>query len=165
MNSLKEIGINPKLYRSWFHINKNTRIRVNTAFGMTEFADEGSAGGSLASQANIDRGLDSYFRGSSDEISYGRVRLQPLSFQDDIARMAGYVKSAQTGNTKIDSIMNKNLLKVHPDKTGFIVMGCKKYKEKVYTELKENPIMFGKFVTKEKEVDKYLGDLMHIAMD
>ena len=75
--------------------------------------------------------------------------------------MAGYVKSAQTGNTKIDSIMNKNLLKVHPDKTGFIVMGCKKYKEKVYTELKENPIMVGKFVTTEKEVDKYLGDLMH----
>ena len=55
--------------------------------------------------------------------------------------------------------MEVKLLECHPDKTGFVVMGSKKYKEDVRGQCKEDPIKFNSFVTKEKMVDKYLGDL------
>jgi hypothetical protein len=53
-----------------------------------EVIGQGSAGGALASQINIYKGLESYFKGSVDQVNSGGVRLQPLSFQDDIARAA-----------------------------------------------------------------------------
>ena len=68
---------------------------MKTGAGLTEKADageiigQGSAGGALASQINIDMGLDSYFKESKDEICYGSVRMQPIYFQDDVAMLSG----------------------------------------------------------------------------
>jgi hypothetical protein len=82
MDTLHDININPKVYRAWFLMSENTRISVNTGVGVTEEADvgevigQGTVGGALASQVNIDKGVDRYFRGSCDETSYGTVRLQ-----------------------------------------------------------------------------------------
>ena len=110
---------------------------MNTPVGMPESANvgevigQGSAGGALASQANIDHGLNSYFEGSGDEVSYGSVRLQPMSFQDEIARIVSDVGSAQAGNVKISSMMKEKQLEVHPDKTGFIVLGAEKYRKQI----------------------------------
>ena len=73
-----------------------------------EVIGQGSVGGALASQANIDHRLNSYFRGSWDETCYGCVRMQPLSFQVDIARIATNIKSAQAGNIKISSLMKES---------------------------------------------------------
>ena len=50
------------------------------------------------------------------------------------------------------------MLIIH-EKTGFVVMGSSKYKEEVREQVTEEAIMFGCFTTKEKKVDKYLGDL------
>ena len=167
MNTLHQIGVHPKVYRAWFNLNKGTNIRVNTAVGMSDRADvgevigQGSAGGALASQVNIDKGLESYFKGSVDEMNYGRVRLQPLSFQDDIARAVRGVKGAVVGNVKMRSMMEEKQLEVHTDKTGFIVLGGKKYKEAVEKDLGASPITFGNFVTRSKVMDKYLGDMIH----
>jgi hypothetical protein len=167
MDTLHQVGVHPKLYRSWFNLNKQTSIKVNTAVGLSESAQageligQGSAGGAIASQINIDKGLDAYFKGSSDEICYGSIRLQPLAFQDDIARLTNDVKKAGAGNVKIDYIMKEKQLQVHPDKTGYIVMGCKEYRDQVLKEAREMPIMFGGLVTKKKTVDKYLGDMFH----
>ena len=126
-----------------------------------ELIGQGSAGGALASQLNIDMGLESYFSGSVDEVNYGSVRLQPISFQDDIARMARDVQTAQAGNVKLASLMKEKQLEVHPDKTCYIIMGGKKFKERVLEELRESPIMFGDIETRCKEKDKYLGDMLH----
>ena len=167
MNTLHQIGVHPKVYRAWFNLNKRTSIRVNTAVGMSDRGDvgevigQGSAGGALASQVNIDKGLESYFKGSVDEVNYGGVRLQPLSFQDDIARAVRGVKEALVGNMKMRSLMEEKQLQVHPDKTGFIVLGCKKFKEEVEKELGATPIIFGNLVTGAKVMDKYLGDMIH----
>ena len=61
-DTLHQVGVNYKLYRSWFNMNKQTTIKVNTAVGISKCADageligQGSAGGALAIQINIDRG-------------------------------------------------------------------------------------------------------------
>ena len=69
MDTLHQVGVHPKLYRSWFNLNKQTSIKVNTAVGVSESAQageligQGSAGGAIASQINIDKGMDAFFEG------------------------------------------------------------------------------------------------------
>ena len=90
MNSLSEVKVNKKAYRTWYKLNKNTVISVITPPGISEKAEaggimaQGSGGAALASGLDIARGVQSYFAGSQDEISYGRIRGQPQSYQDDI---------------------------------------------------------------------------------
>ena len=167
MDTLHDINVDHKVYRAWYMMSKNTRIAVKTGNGMTAEADvgevigQGTVGGALASQVNIDRGVERYFCGSRDEENYGTVRLQPIIFQDDIARLAGDVRSAQAGNHKLSYVMKEKQLKVHSDKTGFIAIGKKKFQERIAQEVTESPIMFGEITTKSKVMDKYLGDMIH----
>ena len=165
MNTLNEIGVNRKAYRTWFLLNQKTRISIKTGVGMTKECDvgevvgQGTIGGALVSQLNVDRGVGDYFDGSRDETTYGSVRLQPMAFQDDILRLTVDVRSAQAGNIKLSCLMEDKQLECHPDKTGFVVMGESKYKKEVREQVREEAIMFGGFTTKEKMIDKYLGDL------
>ena len=62
-------------------------------------------------------GLNGYFSGSKDEARYGDIRLQPLSFEDDVARMAKSVIATQKGNVNMAALMKDNQLEVNPDKT------------------------------------------------
>ena len=93
------------------------------------------------------KGLDRYFLGSGDEMHYGNVSLQTLAFQDDIAKMARNVNEAVVGNIKMDSMMEEKQLEVHTDKTGYIVLGSRTFKESVERASSETPIMFGNIVT------------------
>ena len=167
LDTLHEVGVDAKAYMAWYLLNRNTRIAVKTGTGLTEEADvgevvgQGTVGGALTSQLNIDRGIERYFCGSRDEATYGTVRLQPMVFQDDIARIANDIASAKAGNHKLSFLMKEKQLKVHPDKTGFIAIGTKDYQQKIANETNESPIMFGEIVTKSKESDKYLGDIIH----
>ena len=167
MDTLHNIKVDEKVYRAWYMMSKNTRIAVNTGNGLTAEADvgevigQGTVGGALASQVNIDAGIQRYFSGSRDEVNYGTIRLQPLVFQDDVARLAFDVRSAQAGNYKLSFVMNEKQLKVHPDKTGFIAVGSKQFQDGIAREIQESPIMFGDITTKMKVMDKYLGDMIH----
>ena len=111
MTSLNEANINKKAYRCWFRLNEKTQISVATPAGTTETADveeivaQGSGGAELVSGLDIDRGLESQFSGSIDEISYGCVRLQPLAYQDDIARLAEDIPTTNYGNVKISNML------------------------------------------------------------
>ena len=167
MDTLHDVDIDEKVYRAWYLMSRNTRISVKTGTGMTAKADvgevigQGTVGGALASQVNIDRGINRYFCGSVDEIHYGSIRFQPLVFQDDVARMASDLRAAQAGNSKLSFVMKEKQLKVHPDKTGFITIGTKDFQEKMARDTKEYPVMFGDINVKCKVADKYLGDMIH----
>ena len=121
-----------------------------------ELCGQGSAGASLASQLDIDMGIKSYFSSSTDEIKYGRVRVQPQAFQDDILHAVPDISSARVSNIKL----RERLLRCHLTKTCYLVFGSKRYKQKVKEELEDCPLMFGDFEMKEKESDVYLGDVI-----
>ena len=63
MDTLHEVGVDPKLYRTWFKLNQNTTIRVKTGNGYTEWRSvgeipgQGSGGGAMASAASLDLGV------------------------------------------------------------------------------------------------------------
>ena len=167
MNTLHKIGVNKKAARVWFKLNEGTEISVKTASGMTETAlvgdciGQGTAGGALVSQANLDNGLMEFFEDSKEEILYGNVRIQPLAYQDDILKGSKSVQEAQAGNIRLAAMLESKGLEAHPDKTCYIICGSKKYKEQVTEELNRTNIMFGTFPLKRKEYDRYLGQMLH----
>ena len=75
-----EAHVDARIYRNWHRLNQRCLVSVVFGSGISG----GSGGASLVSQLKVDRGLDCYFGSSSDEECYGGVRLQPLSWQDDI---------------------------------------------------------------------------------
>ena len=83
---------------------------MKTATGMSEegkagpCVGQGSGGGALNSQLSLDRGIQDYFRGSSDEYYYGSVRCQGVIYQDDTGRTSRTVQQAQAGNIKLHSV-------------------------------------------------------------
>jgi hypothetical protein len=96
-----------KCYRTWFKLNARTVRSVRTPTGETQSAEvgelcaQGSGGAALASQLDIDLGLMSHFSGSRDEAEYGRVRVQPQAFQDDILRVALTTVSARAEQSSL----------------------------------------------------------------
>ena len=126
-----------------------------------EIVAQGSGGAALASQADIGRGVSDYFRRSPYEASYGSVRIQPQSFQDDVLRVAPSASSARAGNVLFARMFRERLLSCHPTKTCYVLFGTEKWKSKVREEFKESPLMFGSFEMKEKEQDIYLGDALN----
>ena len=57
------------------------------------------------------------------------------------------------------SLMQEQTLLAHPDRTGYLLLCSEKVKENLRKELGLNPIDFEKFQLKEKEKDKYLGQI------
>ena len=98
--------------------------------------------------------MGEFFSGSSTEVTYGEVRLQPLMFQDDVVRLARDVSSARAGNKRIENVVRLKQLEMHPDKTGILIFGDK---GSIRKEVEQKPIMFNNFETKSKSSDKWLG--------
>ena len=141
-------------------------ISVKTASGLTESEEaheicaQGSSGAALASQLDIGSGVQCYFKNSTDEAKYGKVRIQAQSYQDDILRVASCVSSARAGTIKLAMMLRERLLCCHPTKTCYVLYGSDKWKKEVRDELERSPLQFGDFVMKEKDQDIYLGDVL-----
>ena len=163
---MERLNVNQKAARVWYKLNKDTEVAVKTTCGLTKTAKvgdclgQGTAGAGLVSQANLDHGLDNYFRTCKDILYFGQVRIQPLSYQDDVGAPCLNVSMARVQATLLASLMKEKALLAHPEKTGYLVLGSKKYKERTRKELESNLIDFGKFTLKEKKQDKYLGQVI-----
>ena len=57
--------------------------------------------------------------------------------------------------------MSTKQLSLHPDKTGFIIFGNGKGRDKLEKDTTEYPIECGDFTTSNKIQDKWLGDILH----
>ena len=75
-------------------------------------------------------GVDTYFRRSKDEECYGRVKLQPLIFVDDLLRGSKDVNCLRAGCVKLDYVLRCKQLEVHPTKSGFIIFEREQFKAK-----------------------------------
>ena len=96
--------------------------------------------GANISAANIDYTVNKFFKTSRDELSYGENKLQPLLFQDDIARLATSVWGAQVGNNKMETVMETKLLDFNLDKSCVIVMGSTAKKIEIEKQLEATPL-------------------------
>ena len=97
-------------------MNRNVRIRVQTAVGLTDSEDtgesvgQGTVEGALISAVNLDNGVNDFFANDDEEVSYGNVILRPLIFQDDVAKLSVDRQSAQSANDKMEAMIETKLL-------------------------------------------------------
>ena len=165
LETLEALNVNKKAARLWYLMNKNTRISVKTAFGETEEAEvgdclgQGTAGAGLVSAANLDLGLQKYFNKSLNVMNYGDVKLQPLSYQDDIGTPCTGIEMARGQAQSMSRMLKEKSLEAHNDKSGILILGSKKYKDRMKKEFERSPILFNKFCLQTKSQDKYLGQL------
>ena len=109
----------------WYKLNENTTIQVKTGAGPSArglagpVTSQGGGGAALASSLNLDKGLEKYFKGSKEEECYGRIRLQPLCYVDDILRGSQDANCLRAGSTKLDYVLKEKQLEAHPTKSGF----------------------------------------------
>ena len=99
-DSLHQANVNNKFYRVWYQLNAKTEIEVQTGAGVSArglagpVTGQGGGGAVLASALNLNLGVDRYFKDSVDEDCYGPIRLQPLSYIDDVSRSSPDANSA-----------------------------------------------------------------------
>ena len=135
--SLSEASVNQKCYCLWYELNKRLVLRIRTGACETEEVEVGgvvgqdTCGASLVSQHNIDSGVDSFFRGSTNESFYGTVRLKPLLFVDDCLRVGDGVREAQAWHFKLAYAPQEKMLSFHKSKSIYLVYGSKKYQKEV----------------------------------
>ena len=135
----------------WYLLNMNTKISVKTAFGVTEEAEvgdclgQGTAGAGLVSAANLDLGLQKYFHNTDMVMSYGNVRVQPLSYQDDVGSICSNIEMARKQAEYMTSMLSEKVLHAHPYISVIFLLGCTNFKEKTKKNLKENPVYLDRF--------------------
>ena len=71
------------------------------------------------------------------------------------------MNAARASLYKIDIVMKQKQLRLHKDKTTYIIFGSEAKKEEIRRKLNEEPLVCGAFQLKEKEFDKYLGEIFH----
>ena len=122
LETLDIINVNKKAKRMWYLLNKDTKIEVKTAHGMTkeehvgDCLGQGTAGAGLISAANLDQGLQKYFNESESEeqnqdnevTKYGQVRIQPIAYQDDVGSLCEDVNMANKQAEKLTQMTNPN---------------------------------------------------------
>ena len=160
-------GANPKAVRLWYRLNQATRIQVKTSAGLTKEAPvgpvigQGTIGGALISQAVLDDAVTSHFPPAGRlQLEYGAVPQAPLLWMDDILNAAPGLDEARQASRKMDVLMKQRGLTWNEEKTVCLVVGSRKQKEIISKELVENPIMCGNFQMKEKQVEKWLGQII-----
>ena len=167
LNALYSAGVCGKVYRLWYNLNKNTNISVHTGVGLTDACDtgetlgQGTVGGALASALNLDEELNAHFEDSPAEICYGSVRLQPVSFQDDILRVCTGRDGAQEGYHRFEAVFKSKLLEIHPTKSCFMVFAPKNAtRDLIRQEIANRPLVYDRIARKSKSEEKWLGDML-----
>ena len=143
----------------------NTRIRVRCGGGYSswmEVADtlgQGSGGAALASQANLDKGITTIFKGSTDLVYYGTEPVSPLIFQDDVFSLSKTVNAARASLQKVNSVMKQKRLTLNKGKTAYIFFGQQEKQDQIREALKLEPLICESFDVQKKQFDKYLGEI------
>ena len=167
MDNLYKCGINGKLYRLIYELNKSNFIRIKTPVGITDgFASgenvtQGSVGGGIISSLNLDIPIVNYFENSEDEVNYGNITMNPIIYQDDLARLSSSVKNAQAGIDRVETCMETKMLDLHDEKSCYLLIGKGKCTQEIKEELQSTPLtLYGKQMV-QKIQEKYLGDYLH----
>ena len=161
---LHKSKIRGKLYRLLFQMNKKIKIKVKTPVGETEEKEagptlaQGSVDAAILSSNSIANGVEEAFDDSEKEMMYKELEIHPLSFMDDVERMADNIESAQEGNQRMEKLVEEKLLSFNMKKSNYILIGSKNARTTIQKELEKNPLILCGKEMKETKALKYLGD-------
>ena len=84
---------------------------------------------------------------------------------DDIARMAADRNSAQYANNLLEKLIGEKSLQFNLEKSSFLVMGNKKTRTKLNSQLRKFPLTLCDINMKKSKVIKYLGDYLSYSLE
>ena len=163
-------GADKKAVRLWYKLNEDTRIKVRTGVGETRsgavgaVVGQGMLGGALVSQANLDDGVMEHLPpGGELQMEYGDVPLAPLMWMDDVVKTSQSLEMARKTNIKVNILVKQRGLSLNKKKSIILVLGSKKQKENALNILQITPLFCGDVKTKEKQEDRWLGQIISSA--
>ena len=145
MNYFYKSDIKGKLYRILYKMNESVNIKVKTPLGTSESKKTGptvTQGGieaALVSSNNVDVGVEETFIDETIEIKYEEIPLKPLSYMDDLMRMASNVNDAQEGNKLMEEFIGKKNLELNLTKSNVIAIGNSKERKRLMRALNKTP--------------------------
>ena len=74
---------------------------------------QGTKGGAVFSQKNVDRVMERYMGSSQDEVYYGRIRLESAIYKDDICKPSLDVIKKLGANIRMSVMLKEKGLKAH----------------------------------------------------
>ena len=163
MYELYKNNVKGKRYRLFYKANQFNNIKVETPVGVTEEEETGEGLGQggldsgFLSAVNLNNGVDEAFEDSKNEASIATLKLGPMLYHDDIARIAESIRDAQAGLIKLEQVAESKLLNYNMDKTCFIIIGDKKAKKKLEDDLSSTPLTLYDTPLRRSECEKYLG--------
>ena len=166
MDEMHSIGVDHRAQRLFFKLNKNTKVRVRTGVGDSEWEEvgdiigQGSVGAAKVSSLNLSRKLDRVFQDGAEMAKYGSVKQKPYSYQDDVLTPVEDVEGMRATNVKMMEVMNLMQTSLNKTKSGFILMGPDAQVTEARQRIKEDPVMCGDFEMKELKEEKWLGDYL-----
>ena len=166
LNEIYKSGIHGKIYRLLYKMNENTCIRVQTPLGLScerntgENVAQGSVDGAILSAVSLDKSVFDHFKDSEHEVFFLNLKLGPLLFMDDVARLSLDLASAQNGLDRMECVAESKLLDFNLDKSGFVVFGNKRRRLEILEQLKQNPLTLCQKKVSRFETFKYLGDYL-----
>ena len=80
-------------------------------------------------------------------------------------RIAETISSAQYSNSLMEDLFEKKSLSFNQQKSEFLVMGNRKFRKRIHSELKDNPIKLCGHDMKEAKALKYLGDYLSFDLE
>ena len=160
-----------KIYRLIYNMNKSVKIQIKTSVGMTQSKElhdvvqQGTIESGVISSVNIGKGIDVTFKDSDGEVYYVDLKLNPMSFMDDIGKLSDNVEAAQDGNNRIEELIDSKCLALNLDKCNFLVMGSKKSRKKIMMKIEESPLLLSNQPMKEVSSLRYLGDFLCATLE
>ena len=97
-------------------MNKNVKIKVKTPVGTSEEAStgpivaQGGVDAAILSANNVSVGVEETFKEKEKEIVYENIRLNPLSYMDDLMEMSETINDAQEANKAIEIFLGSKKL-------------------------------------------------------
>ena len=129
-------------------MNSKTKIKIKSGVGFSDTKEsgenigQGTVDGAIISAANLDDGITTYFEDSTEEICYGKVKLGPLLYQDDIVRITTSRSAAQNGLNRMSNTMDSKLLDINTDKSVHLIIGNGEKKQNLKNEIENEPLVY-----------------------
>ena len=160
LDELNCIGVDPRAQRLFYQLNKNTKVRVRTGAGDSDWGEvgdiigQGSSSAAKVSALNLSRKLDRVFEGNTELATYGAVKQHPYSFQDDVLTQVESVEGLRAANVKMTEVRDLMQTKLNKSKSGYILMGPEAQVNDARQRIKREPIMCNGFQMMELKEEK-----------
>ena len=160
--SAGEAGVHGKPLRVMGMLHDKTVIGLaGDPTGRTEVIDDSTGQGTnwapLACSLSMGKALNEADDRYDSKLQMGLMRIGPLQYVDDAVKPSETADQARDAGKIFTEALNELGLEAHPEKSALVIMGPKKYRDRMKSELAEQPVMVQGWAVQTSECETYLG--------